>query len=160
MDPLALVRDGPKGYIPCADAHCPDFPPASPPDPAVGFCTAPPPPAPAPPSAACQRLLDAYCADPARNAACVTPTLAFYPNAQPMVARFDAGCAEEPAKPWPRGVPQGPCQSVSGDRSWRCYSHLALDAANRSWTNGAPHPNAYCSEASALTELYSQCSSM
>ena len=50
VNPETIIRKGP-GVIPCADAHCPPFPPPPPSavDPNVGFCRAPPSP-PAPPT--------------------------------------------------------------------------------------------------------------
>ena len=56
VNPETIIRKGP-GVIPCADAHCPPFPPPPPSavDPNVGFCRAPPSP-PAPPTALnCER---------------------------------------------------------------------------------------------------------
>ena len=76
-----------------------------------------------------------------------------------MVARYSQGCAEEPAKPWPHGLPQGPCQAATTSKEWRCYSaSLALNSNQTEWSNAALHPNAYCSgPGKHLAELYSRC---
>jgi hypothetical protein len=55
------------------------------------------------------------------NKRCISSTVHNYPNALPLVGQYDLGCALEPKKPWPHGVPAGPCQSV------RC-SRIAMSA--------------------------------
>jgi sialidase-1 len=165
VDPREMVADTKNlGYLTCASSHCggahPE-PPATPPDPSRGFCVAQPPPPPPPPppiSPACQGELNAFCSNATANARCVGSTVKSYPDAQPFVGRYDTGCTAEPPQPWPHGVPEGPCAAGGGlAKSWRCYSHLALDPAG-SWSNSAPHPNAYCSsDAGALAAIVAKC---
>jgi hypothetical protein len=68
VDPKEMIKDGPRGTIPCADAHCPTVHPPPPPaavNASVGYCVGPPPPPPPPPpspvSPSCQKKLDALC---------------------------------------------------------------------------------------------------
>jgi len=161
VDPGAMVSAGPSGYLSCAQTHCPlgggkAMPPSQPPDPTQGFCSVPPPGPPPPPSEKCQKALDEFCSNSTANKACVGAATGYYPDAQPFTARYDYGCSEEPAKPWPHGVPQGPCLGRTTARDWRCYSHLALSAAG-AWSNSAVHPNAYCTEVAVLEALYQAC---
>ena len=172
LDAAALVAEPPKGYVSCAASlcggphaypHAPGggsggrvaVPPSTPPNTSVGFCVGPAPAPPKPPTPACRKAIDTFCNDPAANKACVVPTVKAYPNAQPFAGRFDAGCAVEPRKLKP--VPVGPCQRVSEAKSWKCYSHLALDAATGGWSNAAAHPNAYCSEAASIEAVLATC---
>lgn len=146
---------------------------------------APPPP---PPTAACQKKLDAFCqnkTEPAMKPCYATkPGTPGYPDYLPLVARDSFGCAEEPPKPWPHGLPQGatqcrhngcvyyacvlswcdiimmtgPCQKALARPGWRCYSALALSPDKSEWSNKAKHPNAYCSEpGSALEAIAKAC---
>eukprot|EP01051_Picozoa_sp_SAG22_P014283 SAG22_NODE_1709_length_3761_cov_9.920535_1_plen_573_part_00 len=155
IDPQEMIADGPRGAIPCADAQCPrGAPPPPSPNPQNYYCTAPPLP---PPSPACQRVLDEACHSATRTSGCDIPT-PWYPGGLPLVARYSGGCAEEPAKPWPHGLPQGPCRAASPAKQWRCYSALSLNSNRTEWSNSALHPNAYCSgPGRRLAELYSHC---
>ena len=160
LDANAMIAEPAKGYVSCASSHCGGphnrgggsaaVPPSTPPNTSTGFCVGPPPKPPPPPSAACQKAINALCSDPVGNKECVAPTVHAYPNAQPFVAAFDAGCALEPKILKP--VPEGPCQTVNAVKSWKCYSHLAMDAASGKWSNSATHPNAYCSGYAAKVE--------
>ena len=91
-------------------------------------------PASPPPSAACQRRLDAYCLS---DATCMAATKKFKWNAS-LVARYDTGCGQPHCSPLPTA------------KAWRCYSPDALDAAERHWSNTAKHPDAYCTQDAAL----------
>ena len=165
IDPKAMLADGPQPPISCASSQCPGKkrvakppPPPYATDPKVGFCVGPPPPPPPPKPlpAACQAKLDAFCNDKVKNKPCVESTVKSYPTAAPFYARFDLGCALEPKKPWPHGVPQGPCVKAGMTKCWRCYSHLAL-SQNLKWSNKVEHPNAYCSEPGQLAHMIATC---
>lgn len=81
-----------------------------------------------------------------------------YPGYLPLVARDSYGCAGEPPKPWPHGLPEGPCAGGTSHTSWKCYSALALTPDKTAWSNKAKHPNAYCSgPGSALAAIAKDC---
>eukprot|EP01052_Picozoa_sp_SAG31_P026643 SAG31_NODE_2431_length_5707_cov_2.157810_9_plen_206_part_00 len=149
IDPKEMIEDGPQGTIPCPDAHCPVNP--APPlqfNGSIGYCAGPPPPPPKPPSAVCQKKLDAYCQNKTLSKQCYpTGTEPSYPGYSPLYARDSFGCSLEPAKPWPHGLPSGPCRGALTKPAWRCYSALALTPDKSAWSNKAEHPNAYCSSA-------------
>lgn len=52
----------------------------------------------------------------------VQPGVPGYPDYLPLVARDSFGCAEEPPKPWPHGLPQG---------SIKCCATMAMNV--HSW---------------------------
>lgn len=158
VDPKEMIADGRKPAIPCADSHCPSkvnggpgFAPPPPPakvDPHTLYCGAPPKPPRPPPSPQCQAALDDVCV----AAKECFPTPSPYPGFAPLKALDSLGCAAEPPKPWPHGVPQGPCPAALTTPAWRCYSNLAMNPSKTAWSNAAPHPNAYCSHPGAALE--------
>jgi hypothetical protein len=52
----------------------------------------------------------------------IQPGVPGYPNYLPLVARDSFGCAEEPPKPWPHGLPQGTIAVLCHNRAaWSSY---------------------------------------
>eukprot|EP00035_Acanthoeca_spectabilis_P030108 m.7949 g.7949 ORF g.7949 m.7949 type:complete len:1118 (+) comp4006_c0_seq1:170-3523(+) len=140
---LLFMRDGGNVSVALFDAS------------AVNQPVPPPPPPPTPPviNSTCAAKLDAYCTALVESGGCIPHANTSCPSWAPIFGVWAPECGVIVRGPPCRdscqpGVPPKPA-------TWRCFSHLALNA-NRTWSQNTSDPVLGCT-APGLLQVYNDC---